>query len=113
MEYEIRQDAGVTILNLSGEIDVGCASHFRKTIMNLIEQDAERLLVNLSDVIYIDSAGLSVLIAAHRKAQKENRKFGLCNPQQPVRQVFNITGVNKVMLLYPNVEAGIHALSKA
>ena len=112
MEYETRTKSGVAILNLRGEIDVSCAPNLRETMMDLIERNKGQLLVNLGDVVYMDSAGLSVLIAAHRQAQKVDGVLGLCSPQQPVRQVLNITGVDKFIPLFSNVEEGVNALRK-
>ena len=113
MEYEIRNQAGVTILNLDGEIDVSHAPRLRKTLTQLIEDNCQRLLIDLTEVVYLDSAGLSVLIAAHRKAQNTGASLGLVGPQQPIRQVFNITGVDKVILIFATLEEGLKALGSS
>ncbi|MBN1219210.1 MAG: STAS domain-containing protein [Anaerolineae bacterium] len=112
MKHHIRTESGLTILDLSGEIDVSYAPHLRDIMTDLLERNAGRLLVNLSDVVYMDSAGLSVLIAGHRQAQKLNGLLALTNLQRPVRQVFNITGVDKFIPLYLTIEEGIEALKK-
>ena len=110
MEHTIHDEAGVTILDLTGEIDVGQAPKLRDMLVDLLEKNSGRLLVNMSDVIYIDSAGLSVLIAANRKAQTIGGSFGLSNPQKPVQQVFNLTRMNKVFQIFPTVDEGVTAL---
>ena len=110
MEYQTRNEAGIAIVDLNGEIDVSHAPHLRKKFIGLLENDTKQLLINMSEVIYIDSAGLSVLIAAHRKAHDTGGSFGLINPQQPVRQVLNITGMDKVIQIFSTVEEGIEKL---
>ena len=111
MNHNVRADAGVTILDLSGEIDVGQAPKLRDILVDLLENNAGGVLVNMSDVVYIDSAGLSVLIAANRKAQNIGGGFGLSSPQKPVQQVFKLTRMNKVFQVYPTVAEGVTALS--
>lgn len=111
MEHTIRNESGVTVLDLRGEIDVSCAPVLRAMMMDLLEHHSGRLLVNLSDVVYIDSAGLSVLIAAYRQTQKTNGMLVLSSPRKPVQQVFEITGVASIFPLYPTVEEGISAMS--
>lgn len=110
MEHTIHDDSGVTILDLSGEVDVSQAPHLRNILTKLLDQGNGRLLVNMADVAYIDSAGLSVLIAAHRKAQGANGAFGLSSPQATVQKVFNLTRMSKVFQIYPTLEEGVTAL---
>ena len=110
MNHTVHDEAGITILDLSGEIDVGQAPKLREVLMELLENNEGRLLIDMSDVVYIDSAGLSVLIAANRKAQNLSGMFGLSNPQKPVQQVFKLTRMNKVFQIFPTVAEGIAEL---
>ncbi len=113
MEHNVRDESGVTILDLSGEIDVSYATQLRDILVEIIEKGAGPLLVNLSDVRYIDSAGLSVLITANRKSQGAGLAFGLSNPQSTVQQVFKLTRINKVFKIFPTTEDGIATLGGA
>ena len=111
MEIQIRHQAEVTIVDLTDEIDVSQAPRLRQALVELFENKAvKKLLINMTDVIYIDSAGLSVLIAAHRQANDRNGTFGLSNLQQPVRQVCHITGIDKVIQIFPTVEEALKKL---
>ncbi len=100
MEIQIYNEAGITIINLTGEIDVSQAPKLRQTLIKLFEEGTKNLLINMRKVIYIDSAGLSVLISAHRRANEAGGEFALCNLQQPVRQVCRITGIDKVIQIF-------------
>ena len=108
MEIKIRSESGITIVDLTDEIDVSQAPRLRQTLMELFENNnVKKLLINMTHVIYIDSAGLSVLIAAHRQASDRKGAFGLSNLQQPVRQVCHITGIDKVIQIFPTVEEAL------
>jgi anti-sigma B factor antagonist len=110
MEHEIRNEAGVVILDLRGDMDVSIAPGLRDILIGLIETNAGPVLVNLSNVLYMDSAGLSVLIAAHRKAQNVGGVLGLVNPQQPTQQILKLTHVDKVFQIFPSIEEGVRAV---
>jgi anti-sigma B factor antagonist len=112
MEHEIRNEAGVVIIDLRGEIDVSTAPDLRNILIGLVENNAGPVLVNLSNVLYMDSAGLSVLIAAHRKAQNAGGVLGLVNPQQPIQQVLKLTRVDKVFQIFRSIEEGVRAVSE-
>ena len=113
MNYTVENKSGVTILNLTGEIDITVANTLRNTLINLIENNSGPLLVNLSDVRYLDSAGLSVLIAANRKSQGLGQAFGLSNLQTPVQQVFKLTRVDKVFQIFDTLKEGISNLGNS
>jgi anti-anti-sigma factor len=111
MEIQIRTDADITIVDLNDEIDVSQAPRLRQALTELFENtEVKKLLINMTDVIYIDSAGLSVLIAAHRQISDRDGAFGLSNLQQPVRQVCHITGIDKVIQIFPTVEEALTKL---
>ncbi|MEM7035314.1 MAG: STAS domain-containing protein [Chloroflexota bacterium] len=110
MEYSVDDTAGITVLNLSGEIDISHSTRLRDTLIEMIENNSGRLLIDLTNVSYIDSAGLSVLVVAHRKAQGMGGVLGLSNPQKSVQQVFQLTRMVKFFQIYDSVEAGVAAL---
>lgn len=111
MEYELQQKSDVAILSLRGEVDVSQATVLRDKLLEIINQGNGRLLVDMSQVEYIDSSGLSVLVAAHRKCQGKGGMMGLVNPQKPVQQVFQLTRMDKLFNVYPTVEAGETAVT--
>ncbi len=113
MEHKIIKDGDLTILELSGEIDVSESPKLRDMLLNLLEENSGRLLVNMADIVYIDSAGLSVLIAANRRAKTMGGSFGLSNPQKSVEQVFKLTRMDKVFQIYPTVKEAVTALTVA
>jgi anti-sigma B factor antagonist len=111
MKIQTRNESDITVIDLAGEIDVSQAPRLRQTILELFEnKEVNKLLINMTEVIYIDSAGLSVLIAAHRQVNNKNGAFGLCNLQQPVRQVCHITGIDKVIQIFPTVKEALAEL---
>jgi len=110
MEYTVHDESGVTVIDLSGEIDVSHAPRLRELLGELITAGPGQLLINLSGVAFIDSSGLGVLIAAHRKAQEAGGVLGLADPQPSVRRVLELTRTNRVFQIFATVEEGLAAL---
>lgn len=110
MEYSVHDESGITVIDLSGEIDVGHAARLRDILDERIGGSTGTVLLNLSDVVFIDSSGLGVLIAAHRKAQDVEQTLALANPQAPVQRVFELTRTSRVFQVFTTVEDGVEAL---
>ncbi len=111
MDYMTHKETNIMVLDLNGEIDANYAPYLRDKLVELIQGNNGRLLVNLHNVDYIDSAGLGVLIVAHRKALAAGGFMGLSNPQRTVQKVFELTRTNKVFDIFATVEEGIVQLS--
>lgn len=80
-------DSGIAV---SGEID----AHTAPTVAEAIEaRDDHRLEIDMSQVEFVDSSGLRVLITAHQRAQEAGRTVVVTRPSEPVRRLFELSGV--------------------
>ncbi len=87
------QDAAVT-LSVAGEVDVSNASELRAQIdAVLVEDFAGQLTIDLSQVPYIDSTGIGVLVGAAHRAQEAGASLVVANPQKNVERVLGLLGV--------------------
>ena len=67
MAYNVKEDGNIATVYLDGEIDMDVTEKAKELIMPLIEAKKE-VHLNLKDVQYMDSSGISVLIESHQKA---------------------------------------------
>src|SRR5215468_12048467 len=80
LEITQRETEGVYLLALKGRLVFGDESiGFRTTVDHLVSSGATRIVVNLEHVNYVDSAGLSSLIEAHRKTKDKGARLRLSN----------------------------------
>jgi anti-anti-sigma factor len=100
---------GVKILTLSGRLDGDGSICLHERINEEIDYDKDSLLLDMSEVEYISSAGLRVLILAARMIKNE---FGLCNPTSMVREVFIMTKLDSALFIYNDMGAAIQAMSE-
>src|SRR5229473_1914573 len=76
------------VLPLKGEIDLHVSPSVTASLNAMIEKKPRRLVVDLSDVTYIDSAGLAALIEAMQKVEGYGGRFLLAGLQETVRSTF-------------------------
>src|SRR6266566_4416531 len=76
------------VLPLKGEIDLHVSPSVTASLNGMIEKKPERLVVDLSGVTYIDSAGLAALIEAMQKVEAYGGKFLLAGLQETARSIF-------------------------
>ena len=73
MSYKITEEGNVATVFLDGEIDMDVTEKAKEVILPLVEAGKE-VHLNLKDVSYMDSSGISVLIESHQKALESNTK---------------------------------------
>ncbi len=110
MRHTMRDDAGVTVVSLDGELEVSEAPALRDLLGSLIAGPQSSVLLDLGGVSFIDSSGIGVLVGAHRLAEQAGARFGLAAASTGVRRVFELTRTDRVLRLFESVPDGIAAL---
>lgn len=93
MEIQAETAAGVTVATLSGRLDAQTATDAQRTLWELIDGGATRLVLDLGAVEYVSSAGLRILLTTAKKLSGPDRKLVLCALQPDVRKVFATSGL--------------------
>jgi anti-sigma B factor antagonist len=81
------------VLALSGELDVASAPELEQRLADLRDEEHERILIDLSGLTFVDSAGVSVLIRAKHDAESDGRRLVLSRPNEQVQNVFAVVGL--------------------
>ena len=97
---------GASVLALFGSVDGTTASALDQRLAPLLAQGhPPRILLDLAGTSYISSAGLRSFISASNTARAHAGEVALCSPQKHVREVFEISGLQKLLPLYRSREA--------
>ena len=91
MDTKVRQVDGVTVLDLSGKITLGEASGKLRGAVQDALSSSKKILLNLADVNYIDSAGLGELVSAFTTVKNAGGELKLLNLTKKVRDLLVIT----------------------
>lgn len=86
-------DGSAVTVALVGEIDVAAADRVREALTCAISQARPRLIVDLSEVAFIDSSGLHVLTAVHRLCRDADSTLTIRPGPPNVQRVFELTGL--------------------
>jgi anti-sigma B factor antagonist len=82
---------------VAGDLDAASAPVLRDGIDAALSQRPRQLFVDLGQVPFIDSSGISVLVGAWRRANGQGTDFVLCAPRSAVRRVLDLTGLSDLV----------------
>jgi anti-sigma B factor antagonist len=95
---------------LSGEIDFTSSGPVQSTLLAMILPGGGTVVADLSQITFLDSSGLGVLVQAHRTAlERDNRLVVVASP--PVRKLLRLTGLDTVLETYDELGVAEAALS--
>ncbi|NJD19098.1 MAG: STAS domain-containing protein [Gemmatimonadetes bacterium] len=103
------QEGAVTVIAPSGDIDSRSAPEFQEAALSDL-QGGERLLLDLSGVPFVSSAGLRVLLLIHRQAHASKVRVALCGLNPDVRSSMSATGFLSFFTVRTSREEGLAAL---
>ena len=87
-----------------GEIDLSCAAMLRQQLGRVQNDKPARLVINLSDVPYMDSSGVATLVEAMQIARRTGSKLVLAAMQEKVRSIFEIARLDMVFTIVDSVD---------
>lgn len=101
-------DKGIVILQPKGNFVGGDETdELRETIKNYSELENKKLIIDLGDVLYLNSTALGVLISAHANYSKREGKIKLCQLNKNLENLFVITKLALIFDSYPSQEEAI------
>jgi len=95
MKTETREQTAATIVDVSGDIDMGTSPGLRKTLLESLKQ-TPRLVINLREVRYIDSSGIASLVEVLKEARNKQKRLVLFGLTAAVREVLQLTRLTKI-----------------
>lgn len=99
---------GVTVVDLDGRIVLGEESNsVREKLKSMTAAGKKKIVLNMDNIKYIDSAGLGTLIAAHLSAKTAGASLRLCNLGSKFREVLQITKLLTVFDVYDTEAAAV------
>lgn len=92
---------GKSVVMLNGELDLDAAPKLTEALVPVIEDGGDDLVIDLSELTFIDSSGLATFIAARRRASERGRRLIIRSPRGATVRLLELTG----LMEYLNVEA--------
>ena len=84
------------VLKVAGEVDIQTSPILQEHLQAILDQGKTSIIVDLGEVTFLDSTGLSVLVAGFKRCQEAGGDMRIVSPQPNVRRVLEITGLTDV-----------------
>lgn len=93
-----------TMIRLGGRLDAHSADEFKPQLLALLGSPPAMLVGDLTELKYVSSAGLNLLIHVCREARKAGGDFRLAGVQAYVKEILDLTGYTKIFKMYETVD---------
>lgn len=92
-------DSNRYVISVKGEIDIYSAPGFKESLIQSISDVSKDIVLECSDLAYIDSMGLGILVGVLKRVKEKGNNMIIRNPRKTVRKLFKITGLDKAFII--------------
>lgn len=97
--------SGVVVVRLAGRLDFASVTEARDQFASTIAAGNRKLIVDLSKVEFVDSAGLGSLIGGMRAARQAGGDLRIANPSEQAKMLLSLTSLDQVLKVHPTINA--------
>jgi anti-sigma B factor antagonist len=101
---EVRNQGRATVIAVSGELDLASSPALQEELDRVASSDTELLIIDLRELDFMDSTGLSVLVRAHQRSEEQGRRLAMVRGPQQVSRLLSLTGVGDRLTLVDTPE---------
>lgn len=111
MSLDRRSEGSVEVVTLAGNLNAAVATQTRDEILGVIESGRTRLVLDLGDVRFVDSSGLSVLVSTLKSARSVGGDVVLASLKPEVESIIELTRLHRVLALFGDQETAVASLA--
>lgn len=102
MDFALSTRQGRTgpVVEVAGDLDMSTTPQLRDRLHELVNSGARMVVVDLTSVGFLDSSGLGALVVAHKDLRERGGWLRLAGIRPPVRRVFSLTSVDRVIEIF-------------
>jgi anti-sigma B factor antagonist len=103
--FPVTWSGQIAVVVLPAEIDLTVADAVREALLSVLNAGALGLVVDMTGTTFCDSAGITALVRAVRRANANGATMRLAVTALPVLRVFNLVGIDRLIDIYPSADA--------
>jgi len=111
MKVQVQVNSGITIIGCAGEVDLYSSPRLREALVKEMQAGVGSLLVNMTDVSYIDSSGIATLVEGLQLSKQTRTRFGLFGLRKNARSVLKLARLDQVFIIFENEQEAIQKIS--
>jgi anti-sigma B factor antagonist len=101
---DVRTEGQATIVVVSGELDLASSPELQEQLDRVWESNPELLVIDLRQLEFMDSTGLSIIVAAHQRLAEKGRSLSVVKGSAQVQRLLDLTGVAERLQLVDSPE---------
>jgi anti-sigma B factor antagonist len=110
LDVTARPAGDFTVLEVAGEIDMDSAPQLRERVLEQVAAGTYRLIIDMSGVTFMDSSGLSVLVAALKRVSDNEGELRLVITRERTMKLFRITSLDSVFGIHASVQDALDGI---
>ena len=110
MQVTVQSENNVTVASVEGRLDAVSGPKLESQLSKLIADGQTSIILDLDELEYISSAGLRVVLTTAKKLKALEGKLVLCNLQEMVMQIFEVSGFCSILNIADDKEAAFDAM---
>ena len=103
----VKPTESAAVVDLEGDVDIYSAPQFKDVLLQGIEEGAQRIIVDLAKVTFIDSSGLGVLVSGAKRVRRHDGTLDIVCCDDNITRIFEITGLDRIFGIYPTREEAL------
>ena len=97
MALTILREGNIVVVSVDGRVDGANAQDFQIELAETMAEDDRALVLDLSKVTYISSAGLRVILLTAKALKRQDADLAVCSLTGPISEIFQISGFDKII----------------
>ena len=107
ISIDVKEKESVLAVKVNGEIDAYTAPQLREKLFPLSEKEGVKMVVDLSEVNYMDSTGLGVFVGVFKNVRAHDGEFKIVGLSERLQRLFEITGLADIIDINSQIEGGV------
>lgn len=110
---DVHRTGGCAVVRVRGRLDASSCGGLESTLSHLVGDGEKNIIVDMTDLAYISSSGLRVLLTTYKQLKKVDGSLSIAGPRPFVREIFEISGFLRIFPAYDSVDDALHHQGRA
>jgi anti-sigma B factor antagonist len=105
----LNDSSGISVIRVAGEVDIYTAPDLRYLVNQTIDSGAKDLVIDMSEVTYMDSSGFGTLLGATKRLRPDGGSIGLAACSEAIERMLRITRLDTIFGVFSRVDEAVDA----
>ena len=109
LQASLNDSSGISVIRVAGEVDIYTAPDLRYLVNQTIDSGAKDLVIDMSEVTYMDSSGFGTLLGATKRLRPDGGSIGLAACSEAIERMLRITRLDTIFGVFSRVDEAVDA----